>query len=300
MRLSRFYRLVLAFLVSGVFLLSQVRAQTITPEVSFTPTPSPLDVWERELAEFKVKHTPKYQAQKEGLLKTFKAQVISYQESYKRFALAKEQFEKLQTLKSLNEALEATRQVAILRDQVLKTYIELLHLELTQREPSLAKDKRIKAIQTAIELIKKLEAHSSQLENLISRKELYQALADYDELFQEVVNFSYQAKFILKTDKLFAFYKQLEYLKRAVAKQGQQMIGNDKLKLVEFQRGLDEVEKELGQIRSAFNKVEEETMAFNTSKTDDGWYKVAIRQLTTIHSGSMRAVNYLIELAGLR
>ncbi len=278
-------------------MIGQSKAQTVTPETSAAFRSRSLDTWEQGLVELKIQHTPEYQAQKAGLLKTFKAQIVAYQEAYKRFSLTKEQFEKLQTLKSLNEALDATKQVAIQRDQVIKTYIELLLLELTQRGPSLSPEKRMKTIQTARELIKKLEAHSSRLDNLVSREELYQALIDFDSLFQEVENLGYQAKFILKTDKLYGFYKQLEHLKKVVYQQHRQATG-DKLKLVEFQRGMDEVNKELNQVQSAFNQLKEETMMFKADKTDSNWYKVAIRQLTTIHSGSMRAVNYLIELAG--
>ncbi len=244
-----------------------------------------------------IKHTPDYETEKAALLKTFKAQILDYQQVYKEFVIAKKQFEKLQTIKSLNDALEATRQAALKRNEVLTTYIQILHLELIQVQPSLDPERRGKAIKEAESLISKLKDKHKQLESLVTREDLYQFVSVYPDFFKKVIYFSYQAKFILRTDQLYRMSLILKDFREEVAKQQEAVTNGNKLKELQFVRGLDEVDKELENIDQVFSKIKLKT--YHDERTSFDWYKEAKKDLTDIYTASTRATDYLIELLTL-
>ena len=244
--------------------------------------------------KYEVEHTPDYQTEKQALLKTFKSQIINYQIAYKQFVLAKKQYDKLETIESLNGAIEATRQVVLKRNEVISTYIEILHLELIQRQPSLDPALRGQTIKETEALLDRLAKFHQEVESVVSRKDLYQVLVNYKTLFQQVQYLSYKSRLILKADALHRLNLELKDLKQAVVDQEPLITGGDKFKAIKFQRGIDEINKELTKQDLSFQKLKSDYLS--KDKTTADWFKQANKELTKAYLAGLRASNYLLEL----
>ena len=61
---------------------------------------------------------------------TYRSQLEQYRTAERKYVLAKEQYLKLNTLVSLEDAVKATREAMLARDQVLTSYLTLLRLLL--------------------------------------------------------------------------------------------------------------------------------------------------------------------------
>lgn len=111
--------------------------------------------------------------QRQSLRDTYRAEIQAYQASYRKFALAKAQFQKLETLASLEEAVASTREVFIARNAVLLTYLDQLNFEL-QFNPSY--DDEIK--QTTLNKIADIKNNLLTYDQLVINSQDRQALAE--------------------------------------------------------------------------------------------------------------------------
>jgi hypothetical protein len=244
--------------------------------------------------KYEVEHTPDYQTTKQALLKTFKSQIISYQAAYKQFTLAKKQYEQLETLESLNSAIEATKQVVLKRNEVISTYIEILHLELIQRQPSLHPNLRGQTIKRTEQLMTQLAEFRQDVASAVSREDLHEVLADYKTLFQQIQYLSYQSRLILKVDTLYRLGLELKDLKQSVIDQEALITGGDKFKAIKFYRGIDEIDKEFAQYDASLQKLKSNYL--NKDKTSPAWFKQANTELIKVYLAELRTSDYLLEL----
>jgi len=296
--LTRSFRVISLAVITVVILLIfktyPASAQEITPSQSQTASSAGQVASKSAIPIITPGHTPGYKKQKEELLATFKAQIIAYQKAYKEFVLAKKQYKKLQTIESLNDAIEATKQAALRRNEVIGTYIEILHLELIQPQASLDPALRGQMIRANEALLDELKQFHQQIESIVSRDDLYQALFKYEDLFRKVNYIAYKSRFILKVDRLYQSTLELKAIRKELPNQKEAITQGDKLSELKFQRGLDEIDKQISIVDTSLKKIK--TEIFPNEKTSADWYKESIKELTKAYAASLRATNYVIEL----
>jgi hypothetical protein len=71
-----------------------------------------------------------YSQQLEELARTYRGQVQEYQTKERAYIIAKTDFIQLETLASLESAIQASRELTIIRNQVLETYLQQLRVTL--------------------------------------------------------------------------------------------------------------------------------------------------------------------------
>lgn len=114
--------------VVGLSLAIPVLAQEATPAAPQSPVDTQnRGVFAPDETIFRKSQQPE---RIQELFDLYVARVERHRELDRAFRVSKAQFEKLNTLQSLEEAIEDTRAVMISRDEVLITYLELLHASL--------------------------------------------------------------------------------------------------------------------------------------------------------------------------
>ena len=126
----------------------------------------------------------------------FRNQLEQYQLAEREYDLYKQQYKQLQTLASLERAVQATRAVLIRRSEVLTTYFDLLFDQL-KTAPGIDPAKQQELNQEITELVENLRSQKIQAEAVADK----QAVADFADNFE-----------LLRPQILATSYKTRAYL----------------------------------------------------------------------------------------
>ncbi len=158
----------LVVLFSFLFLVGLLRATHVTAQTDeLTPTVT------TTAESVEVTTEENIEDERQALKTLYREQIQAYQNSYRKFSLAKTQFQNLATLASLEEAVLSTREVFSSRNIVLITYLDQLFLELTVN-PSYDEEIR----QEYLNKIKQLRAELVTFNQLVLNSQDRQALAE--------------------------------------------------------------------------------------------------------------------------
>ncbi len=155
--------LVSLMLLAGLFLTVRVTAQTDEVTNPVTSIEDSAEVTREVDTETK----------RQALKALYREQIQAYQTNFRKFSLAKTQFQNLATLASLEEAVLSTREVFSSRNIVLITYLDQLFLELAVN-PSYDEEIR----QTYLNKITQLRAELVSFNQLVLNSQDRQALAE--------------------------------------------------------------------------------------------------------------------------
>lgn len=92
----------------------------------------------------------------------YRGQLETYRAQEKSFVIAKDQYARLQTLDSIEQAVKATRQAMLSRDQVLFTYLTLLKLRLIDADGVEISYKQ-QVLERIEKILTQLEAHHAKV-----------------------------------------------------------------------------------------------------------------------------------------
>lgn len=184
--------------------------------------------------------------------RTYKGQLAEYRQSYNQYVISKGQFEQLNTLASLEIAVQDFREVMSLRSQVLLTYLKLIELELLEADGINLEEKTLALDQTK-ELQRDLRAHKDLVDNAIDRQAVNRVAQDFVLLNPRVINLSNFASSLLKIGKLQTIYDQSVTLVEATDPRNQ--TDQPSLKLNEMIRAHNEVTSLMGKIETDLDLV---------------------------------------------
>jgi hypothetical protein len=139
--------------------------------------------------------------------RSYKGQLAEYRQANDQFIIAKGQFEKLNTLASLEVAVQDVRKVLSLRDQVLLTYLKLIELELLEADGINLEEKTL-ALEETKDLQRDFLAHKDLVDNAIDRVAVDQVANDFELLSPRVTSLSGYASSLLQIGKLQTIYDQ--------------------------------------------------------------------------------------------
>lgn len=127
----------------------------------------------------------------------FRSQLEQYQLAQREYSLYKQQYKQLQTLASLEKAVQATRVVLIRRSEVLTTYFDLLFDQLSTA-PGIDVQKKQELSQQITALVEVLRGQKTQAESIVDK----QAVADFADQFEllepQILQTSYQTRAYLQ------------------------------------------------------------------------------------------------------
>lgn len=151
-------------------------------------------------------------SQKQSLLdeiaevdRTYKGQLAEYRTAADQFNIAKGQFAQLNTLASLEVAVQAGRKALLLRDQVLSTYLKLIELRLFEADGINLEEKAL-ALERAKTLQRDFQAHYDLTNQALDRVALNQVTDDFEVLSPQISSLANYASELLKLGKLQTVY----------------------------------------------------------------------------------------------
>ncbi|MDH5533219.1 MAG: hypothetical protein OEX81_02190 [Candidatus Pacebacteria bacterium] len=139
--------------------------------------------------------------------RSYKGQLAEYRQANDQFIIAKGQYEKLNTLASLEVAVQDVRKVLSLRDQVLLSYLKIIELELLEADGINLEEKTI-ALEETKDLQRDFLAHKDLVDNAIDRVAVNQVADDFELLSPRITSLSSYASALLRVGKLQTIYDQ--------------------------------------------------------------------------------------------
>lgn len=278
-RTSTLSYIALAVVIGVLFISSSilpVSAQEVTPE----PASSSSVIFEQETLRPEI----------DALTISYRGIIEDYRNKERLYTIAKKDYEQLQTLRSLEEAVNATREVIVARTDVLLTYFELLKLELREAEGVVLQTKldAIKDVEAEIMYLREYKATAEQAD---TREKVLNLTPEF-ELHQKILmERGYYSLSLISIGKLQAVHDKSVIIKDdiAVSLQDDQV---DTLKTAQRQRALDQTTQTLGEVNAILYK---QSTALNKTSAQ-GSYTTLRDELSTTYSQLSLSINYLREL----
>ncbi|MGD9129793.1 MAG: hypothetical protein PVJ09_04895 [Candidatus Woesebacteria bacterium] len=226
---------------------------------------------------------------------TLRGQLEEYRAKEKLFIIAKDQYQKHQTLISIEEAVRATKDVLLIRNQVLSTYINLMRLRLIETD-GIEIDQKQNVLALAQKLMDELENYKLALEKANDKDSINNLSYQFKALYERIENLSYQAKTLIQIGKLqnvydrsILLYKQLE------AEADKDNL--TKTKKAELERAFDQTEELNKQNKEKLNQIWQQTS--EKEKTVKDWtshYQLISKESNKIYVNLSKTNSYLREL----
>lgn len=215
---------------------SSAQASTL-PSASPTnlPSPSPEN---RELTNLREK---------------YRTDLSIYRTDERDYQVAKEQYNKLQTLASLEVAVQATRKVLISRTTVLQDYLGILKLMLNETS-GIDVGEKTQLLQELDAAQARLKVHQQLVEQAIDRNLILNSVKDFNTISQDLTTVSYKSLSYLSYGRLQTVYDKTLVVRNEVAAQLEEREKNG-LALGEKRRALDEIDRNLAATRDTLNKI---------------------------------------------
>ena len=187
--------------------------------------------------------------------RSYKGQLAEYRQANDQFIIAKGQFEKLNTLASLEVAVQSVRKVLSLRDQVLLTYLKTIELELLEADGINLEEKTI-ALDETKDLKRDFLKHKDLVDNAIDRIAVDKVADDFEILSPRIVSLSGYASTLLSVGKLQTIYDQS--LTLVGSTDPRNLTNEPSLKLNEKIRAHNEVTSLMSDIEVSLNTIWDE------------------------------------------
>jgi hypothetical protein len=227
------------------------------------------------------------------LRNTYRAQLETYRNNERQFAISKEQYYKIQTLASLEEAVRATREVMLSRIAVVKTYITLLKLSLLQ---SRGLDLAVKGQQIALidQFLINLQKHQINVEVATDKLKLNAVTNEFKDMTPQISDLTYKSLTLIAYSNMQASYNETFLMKEQI-KQKIETEETDALKVAEKKRGMDEIERNLTGVNTELTAVKSETEKPELRFSDSSYDQI-VQDLGGVYGGLSRSISYLREI----
>jgi len=177
--------------------------------------------------------------QEQTLLQTYyRNQLETYRAQEKTYQVAQNQLDQLQTLAALEEAVQATKQVMITRDQVLQTYFKLVRLKLIDTH-GVSIEEKTAAIFDLAQLETELATHQQAMAQVTDRFGIAERTTDFVLSAARFETVQHRALCLIMFGQLQTVYDQTAALIPEVETQVQQKTTD--FELAKKQRAVAEV-----------------------------------------------------------
>lgn len=233
--------------------------------------------------------------ERQALKALYREQIQAYQSSYRKFSLAKTQFQKLATLASLEEAVTSTREVFSSRNTVLITYLDQLFLEL-KVNPSYDDEIRQEYLNKITQLRTELVSFNQLVLNSQDRQALAQRAEGFIPLGTELQAISVQTRKLLFLGKFRSSAGMAQQLTEEI-KASHEANPVSALKQGERQRAYQELSSADAVVQAAWDKT---VLQYKNEKDfSNQAYTAFIATLSPLQSGLIRWYTLLEQAAQL-
>lgn len=227
----------------------------------------------------------------------YRDQVEVYRNSEKAFTIAKTNYEQVQTLAALEEAVKATQVVMSDRSRVLITYLELIDAVLIETN-GVELDLKDQSHTELFGIINAIKIHQ---ENILVSKDR-QAMAFLSDEF-EPISLSYQsavykALSLIRIGKIQEVHDKSEIIEVDIKKEHDSQDASDakisrrKRAYAEIEQSFDTVNDNLAELNDTFTKARRE--GFTRS-----FYQTILEELAPVYAQISKSLDHLEELITL-
>jgi len=284
----------LKYLFTTIFILL-LTATPINAQADLDVTEPKVIIQDEQTAAAVVYQKERLQEEIETVRDTLRGQIDTYRKDYKAYQIAKSQYEKLNTLASIEEAIQKSKTAMYSRNQVLITYFTLLRLTLIEMDgvELSQKDQILNQIETHLT---NLENHNKDVEKITTREDLAQMKLEFLPLADFSEQTAYQSLSLIAVGKLQAVYDKAiviqEKLKKELTDKG------SKIQQAERKRAFDETDKVLVEAKEQLDEVwlELKESSKKSGKKAQSIYDRLNQDLTPIFAKLSKSVSYLNQL----
>lgn len=227
------------------------------------------------------------------------SELSSHQQQEKKYRVALDQYKRLQTLSSIEEAVSATKNAMLSRNQVLKTYLELNRLKLIEAEGIEISHKQIvlDQLESNQEILRSFE---KKLNQELNREQINQLAEEFEPIGQQLQETSYYALNLLSIGRLQAVYDQALAIYQKILED--ESVEDSLIQQTERQRALNEVDKLFTQIAPLLEAQWADLEQVRTSQHSDyqRFYRSIFDDLNPIYAQLSQLTAYLEELEGIK
>jgi tetratricopeptide (TPR) repeat protein len=235
----------------------------------------------------------------QDLEKQLLGQLNQYRQHEREYRIARDQYQSLQTLSSIEEVVSSTKKAMRSRNLVLDTYLNILRLKLLETEGvELVHQER------ALEIIEKHRQALGAYEQLIDQsqdREAINLIADeFLSLGEEINNNSFYVLSILSIGRLQSVYDKAVIINQKISSEESEA-EEAVLEQSQRNRAINEVNKLITQLPPMFETVWSNAYISNRpSRQHESFYRNLTRELGPIHSRLSLLVSYFEELEGVK
>lgn len=267
-----------------------VSAQEATP-VSETASPSSSP--DTVISTDSIFTKPRQTAEILRLRELYQDQVERYSNLERTYLINKAQFEKLNTLQSLEEAIKSTREVMLSRTDVLITYFELMRASLEDTEGVELTEKQ-KNIDAMVGYIEQLRVHREKTLNSKNREEIAVIVTEFRTLSLPFESTAYKSLALIRTGDIQTVFDKSEIIYRDVLKyHGENQ--TTPLRQQERERAYREVNNAIEKTRGDLLTVRT-AYAQEKDMNRENYNSSLVRTLNTAYTGTSQILSFLEEL----
>lgn len=223
---------------------------------------------------------------------TYRGQLAEYREAERAFQIASQQYLQLNTLVSLENALQNMKRAMVLRDQVLITYLTILQRQLSSATGINLDQKNNLSTALGIQL-EELRNHLQTVEAADTRDQIVSAGESFIELGKATEDVAYQVQTTLATGRLQTVYDKTTILANEIDQTLVQTTSD--IKQGERQRAITEVRSALGRAKAGID----ELVAKRRTTGSQSNFQSALRNLNQVYGDLTLSLDYLDELLRL-
>ena len=222
----------------------------------------------------------------------YRGELEEYRNLENAYLIAKDQYLKLNTLASLEDAVQKTQAVMIARDKVLHTYLRLVRLSLIS-QTGIEIDEKQAAEQSLLSALGKIESHQQLFQKSLDKPQLTDISLNYETSLSEVENAAYRALSLISIGKLQTIHDKSTTLKEDM--ETKIATAGGVLQITKRRRAFDEIDRSLARLKPNFDEIEEKYK--NPSSAGyKSIYNTLQKQLAEVHSSLAQILSFLGEV----
>lgn len=224
-----------------------------------------------------------------SLRNLYRTQLEVYQTDERNFTIARDQYNQLQTLTSLEDAVKSTQKVLLSRDEVLITYTKMIQITFSQ-VTGVQLDLKNGQLKYFDYILSELNKNHDEAGLATSRDKVSQVAIDFTPIGSEIQSAVSEAQLLMSYGKVQALFDKTvtardDIKKHVLAEQ------TDALKLSEKQRAFVQIDGTVGmvdtQLKTVLNSFTNPSTYNNTQPTEN---------LNQAYAGISRTLSYLGEV----
>lgn len=285
------------FRITNVLAQEELIEQPATD--SATPATDSAEPSEDELSPEQERIFRKEQNKKklEELATLYRAQIEVYRNAERNFSISKSQYEKIQTLAALEQAVNDTRTAMLERNKVLLTYAETIYYSVDDTT-GLDLSKKNKILMNLRDLIELLRVHQTKVEASQDRVAINTVANDFMTIEKAYNSVVYEALSSIRVARIQTVYDALMLIRDDIKRQ-QQSEEVGALQTSQRERAYQEIENRFKVIYDALYKLNMRLVETKPEQFSRSSYQNTLGDLQSIYANLFSMIDYLLEVRKL-